>query len=740
MRELWLKLLKNLGLHSTMCEILAPAGGRNSAIAAINSGANAIYLGLSQFSARSAAENFDIESFTELSKFARALGVKIYVAMNTLVKDSELQNFLNTLIEVWNAGADAIIISDIFLGKFIKRNYSQIKLHLSTQAGVCNAYGAKLAKKYGFDRVILARETSFDDIKAISKIIETEVFVQGALCTCFSGQCYMSSFAGGNSGNRGKCKQPCRKLYSIDRDGYSDMAYRLSLSDLSIGEEIGKLIEAGVASFKIEGRMRRPEYVAAAVKYYENIINDCVKDDDFSRLKRTYNRGNYTKGLAFGQDKSFISSAVQGHLGEFIGVLKVVNGKYLCDSAEKFRKGDSFKILRDGKEVGGADFFENVKGGFIVNCKTKLRNGDKVFVTTDTSCNESLLNKAKKISLNVSLRFIAGKKAEITVNDKKFFGNNVLAVAQSSPLSNDDLINCFNKVDKYPFEISYGSVETQGVFIPKSELNSLRRLAYDAVYEHLSAKKNVKIEKNHSIPAINCSKNTKFAAICSEIDEVSADILIFKPDDYFYDYKPTAKYSGLKYIYLPPYMTGLEIDKLKPLIKKFDGIYCDGVWAIELAEDLGKPLFAGTGMNVSNRVDVTECPSKYITLSKELTFAEQKALSVENAFALSVGNIKVMDLIYCPFGRKCKECDKRKIYTLTDENGRKFPLRRYRTSECRFEVFNCANLIGTSPVGTLIDCTLESNADNVIKISSNEQKQKEYFKNYTRGHSNSPVL
>lgn len=721
-----------------MCEILAPAGGKNSAIAAINSGADAIYLGLSQFSARSSAENFNIEEFTELSCYARALGVKIYVAMNTLVKDSELENFLSALIEVWNAGADAIILSDIFLGKFIKRNYPQIKLHLSTQAGVCNVYGAKLAKRYGFDRVILARETSFDDIKEIANIIETEVFVQGALCTCFSGQCYMSSFAGGNSGNRGKCKQPCRKLYNIDRAGFDEMAYRLSLSDLSVGEDIFKLIDAGVVSFKIEGRMRRPEYVAAAVQYYRNLIDRCSLSADFSNLKRTYNRGNYTKGLAFGQDKSFISSAVQGHLGEFVGILKIINGKYICISSEKFQKGDSFKVLRDGKEICGADFFENINGGFVVSTKFKLRSGDKVFVTTDTACNTNLLKHEKKINLSLSARFIAGYRAEVIVNGRKFYSNDILNVAQKSPLTCEDVKNCFNKVDKFPFVISYGSVETEGVFIPKSELNSLRRSIYDAYFDEISKNTNERVAVNHTVSTLRAVKNSKIAAICTKSSCSGADILIYKPSDY--EIVQLDKPNGKLYLYLPPYMTGLELERIKPLINKFDGIYCDGSWAIEFAEETGKPLFAGVGMNISNRVDVAENSSQYITLSKELTSGEQKALSTENTFAMSSGNIKVMDLIYCPFGKKCKDCDKRSVYTLTDENGRKFPIKRYTTSQCRFEVFNCANLIGISPVGTLIDCTLENDSDYVIKISNNEQKQKEYFKNYTRGHSNSPVL
>lgn len=722
-----------------MCEILAPAGGKNSALAAINSGADAIYLGLSQFSARSSAENFDLASFAEISRRARAFGVKVYVAMNTLVKDSELESFLSTLIDVWNTGADAIILSDVFLGRFIKRNYPHIKLHLSTQAGVCNTYGATLAKKYGFDRVILARETPLEDIKSIAKIIETEVFIQGALCTCLSGQCYLSSFAGGNSGNRGKCKQPCRKSYSIDRYGYDSLSYKLSLSDLCVGEEIHKLIRAGVVSFKIEGRMRRAEYVAAAVRYYKNLVNNVASSTDFKNLRRTYNRGNYTKGLAFGQDKSFISSAVQGHIGDFVGILKVVNGKYLCNSTESFHNGDSFKILRDGREVGGADFAANVKNGFIINSKARLHSGDKVFVTTDSAVNSELLNSKLLIDVHISVKLCVGGKARISVNGYVIESEEVLPAANSRPLSDTDIKNCFEKVDKYPYKVYFNEVVTDGVFVAASELNGLRRKAYAAYFDYISENKNQYIIKNHELPTVKLCKNNKIAVISGKENLTNADILIYKPDNYFEDTVPL-KTDRRKFIYLPPFMTGAELEKIKPLISNYDGIYCDGSWAVEFSQEINVPIFAGTGLNISNCVGVTECPSEFIVLSKELTAFEQKRLSAKNTFALSSGNIKVMDLTYCPFGKKCGQCDKRKIYTLTDENGRKFPLRRYKASECRFELFNCANLIGVSATGTLIDCTLENSHEYAVKISADESRQKEHYKNYTRGHSNSPVL
>ncbi len=727
-----------------MSEILAPAGDKNSAFAAINAGADAIYLGLKQFSARSSAENFGVEEFAEIVKTAHLFGVKVYVAMNTLVKNAELENFLRSAAEAWNNGADAIIVSDIFVGKFLKQSFPQICLHLSTQAGVCNAYGARLAREYGFDRVILARETAIEDIREITKIIETEVFVQGALCTCFSGQCYFSSFAGGNSGNRGKCKQPCRKRYSIDRDGFDEYAYRLSLSDLSVGINIDKLIDAGVYSFKIEGRMRRPEYVSAAVGYYKNILSGKSDVRDLSALKRVYNRGNYTSGLAFGQDKNFISSAVQGHIGEFVGVIKVENGKFTVKSDENFSNGDCFKILREGKEVGGALYAGKIKGGFALSCRERLKNGDKAFITTDVALNARLAANKRKIPAKLSVSMLAGKMAKVTINGNNFYGESALEGAKAHPLTVEDIKNCFLKTDKYPYEITFGSIETDGVFMPASSLNALRRAVFGGYFDLITQNNNVKIESKLVIPALNASKNSKTAVICADLNGICADIGILKPNDYSADlYKLTEGFGGQKFLFLPPFMTGAETEKIIPVAESFDGIYCDGLYGIKLAEQLNKPFFAGFGLNLSNNIDVSFCNAEYIALSKELTLEEAKSLSTQNAFLLTAGNIKVMDLIYCPFGKKCKSCDKRNIYTLTDENGRKFPLRRYKTNEnCRFEVYNCANLVSSQNFcGALLDFSLEENASIPLGMRGDTEKLKAHYNgNFTRGHTVKPVL
>ncbi|MCD8041368.1 MAG: U32 family peptidase [Clostridia bacterium] len=708
-----------------MCEILAPCGDKNTAFTAINSGADAIYLGLTEFSARDSAVNFSFEDLRETINFASYFGVKVYVAMNTLVKNGELKSFFDTVCKVWGCGADAIILQDIFLGKYIKERCPQIVLHLSTQAGVCNEYAALVAKEYGFSRVILSRETSLCDIAKITKIIETEVFVQGALCTCFSGQCYFSSFVGGNSGNRGRCKQPCRKLYSIDRKGYENPAYRLSLSDLFVSNRIKDLIVAGVKSFKIEGRMRRPEYVAAAVNYYRNIIDG--KDGNLSDLKRTYNRGNYTCGLAFGQDKNFISSVVQGHLGEFIGVISVKNGNYVCHSSSyKPVNGDCFKILRCGKEVCGATFAKTLHDGFTVSCDKKLYNGDKVFITTDVRLKDKLLSQKRYIDVNLSAEFIAGERARVTVNGNKYYSDDVLQVAQNRALSFDDVTACFDKVDGRPFKIIYGDIVIKGSpYIGMAALNAFRRDVYNKFSSALNNKSGRSTEIDFAFPAIDAVNNCKKAVIAQNLNGVSADIGILKPYDYFADLSALIKdFNGEKYLYLPPYLSGAETEKLKQSLKIFDGIYCEGIYGISLAKELGMPLFAGVGFNITNSISASLVPAKYYCISKELTVKESEPLYADKAFYLAGGGIKVMDLVYCPFSRTCNSCDKRNVYTLTDEENRQFPLKRYKTSECRFELYNCAELNCAEDVacGSLYDYTLQFKADN-----------------FTRGHTRTGV-
>ena len=739
-----------------MLEILAPAGNIECANAAINSGADAIYLGLaSSFSARQGAENFDEAAFRAVLQHAHICGVKVYVALNTVIKatDGEFARYIKDLLFVWNEGVDAIIMQDPLLGKKVHELYPEIVLHLSTQAGVCNVEGAKFAKLCGFSRVILARETPIAEIKKIAAFIETEAFVQGALCTCFSGQCYFSSFIGGNSGNRGRCKQPCRKIYAYDRNGNTEQNYALSLSDLCVGENIEKLIEAGVVSFKIEGRMRRKEYVAAAVAYYRAILDqEQNATQKLSDLKRTYNRGNYTAGLAFGQDKRFLSTAVQGHLGEKIGVVKVLNGAYHVESRFQPQNGDAFKILRDGNEVGGAIYAKQQRNGFVIMSKTRLKNGDSVFITTDTALNSRLLNASKKAVWKLDLCFVEGKKAYAIWKDCQIESDCMLQSAQNRALSVEEIKTCFYKTDGLPVDIVLNDIQLQGnIFIAKSELNAFRRKVYQAIVEKLcKANRPPLQEKEFTYDAFS-GTNSKTAVISDDFSMVSADVAVYKPKDYQV-VPPNSFLTGAfeKYVYYPAFATQADLDAIKAMVKEYalDGIYAENYGGIPFALDNTMKLFAGTGFNLSNPYSVDALLGfpyvAYYAISKELHEKEGAALLSDKAFALSSGNIKIMDLCYCPFGKTCAKCDKKDIYTLTDENGRKFPVRRYVSADgnCRFEVYNCAQLIGlgVDGAGKLLDLTLVENKEKAIAAKNNETLQKQVYETYTSGHLKRGVM
>lgn len=736
-----------------MLEILAPAGTLECANAAIDNGADAIYLGLSAFSARQGAGNFDEPSFRAIVQKAHFCGAKIYVAMNTLVKDEELDDFLRSLLFAWNEGADAIIMQDVFLGKAVHERYPQIVLHLSTQAGVCTLDGARLAANYGFTRVILARETPILEIQKIAEFIETEVFVQGALCTCFSGQCYFSSFAGGNSGNRGRCKQPCRKKYAYDRNGNTDKDYALSLSDLSVGDDIAKLIAAGVTSFKIEGRMRRPEYVAAAVRYYRNILDGATNyDGALSDLRRTYNRGNYTKGLAFGQDRRLLSPAVQGHLGEKVGVVKVVGGKYMVDSRFSPRSGDAFKILRDGKEIGGATYLKTEGRAFVIGSKARLKNGDGVFITTDTAVNERVLSGQKRVPISVSLYFHEGEYPVVESEGVRCCGDNALQTAKNQPLTIEELRACFLKTDGLPVDVTFENIRLKGnIFIPKAELNSLRRSLYSAVFEAKTKVENALYEYQPFAIEGTSGKNEKTAVIATDFSGVETDIAIYKADDYAAPIPESFKNGNFeKYLFYPAFTTEQDLLALADRLREceIDGIYAENYGGITFANEHGLRVFAGTGFNLTNALSVMtllqENNVAYYALSKELNGEELSALSGERAFTLASGGIKIMDLCYCPFGKTCRQCDKKSVYSLTDEGGRTFPVRRYTAADgaCRFEVYNCADLIGVGVknVGKLLDLTLVADKQSAIGAKDSESDQKKMYKKYTSGHLKRGVL
>ena len=275
-------------------EILAPAGNLDSLLAGIHSGADAVYFGYGELNARRNAKNFDEQSLAEASRLCKERGVKMHMTVNTMVYDREYDEVLRTLEIACKYGIDALIVQDLGVAKIVREVAPEMKMHASTQLTVHNVSGAWQAKELGFSRVVLAREMSREEILQVTTQVpvETEVFVHGALCMCVSGQCYMSSVIGERSGNRGLCAQPCRLPFASGRKG--DSGYALSLKDLSLADRVKELMALGVDSFKIEGRMKRPEYVAAAVSQFKEAVRGAQADMDL--MAAVFSRSGFTKG------------------------------------------------------------------------------------------------------------------------------------------------------------------------------------------------------------------------------------------------------------------------------------------------------------------------------------------------------------------------------------------------------------------------------------------------------------
>ena len=322
-------------------ELLAPVGSFEALKAAVQNGANAVYLGWKDFGARASANNFDRDELKEAVKYAHIRGVQVFVTTNTLRKENEIEDFLEYAKFLYDIDVDAIILQDIGMARLIKRELPDFELHASTQMVAHSLEDVKYLESVGFDRVVLAREVTVEEIKYICDNCKAdiEVFVHGALCVCYSGQCLMSSMIGNRSGNRGRCAQPCRQRYELI-DVYtgevvnSNGDYLLSPRDLNAIEEIDKVIDAGVHSLKIEGRMKRPEYVATVIDGYRKTIDEYlatnklnVSDETINDLYTIFNR-KFTKGLLLGDvGKDMMNSQLPNNQGLYVGTVVDYNKK-----------------------------------------------------------------------------------------------------------------------------------------------------------------------------------------------------------------------------------------------------------------------------------------------------------------------------------------------------------------------------------------------------------------------------
>lgn len=501
-------------------ELLAPAGDMEAFYAAIKAGCDAVYIGGYSFGARSFASNFSDEEIINCINYAHLYNVKVYITVNTIIYENEVEMFLNYISFLYKNSVDAVIIQDLGMFDLVRKTYPNLEIYASTQMHIHNLRGALLAEKLGIKRVVLARETSMETLTKIRKKtkLELEIFVHGALCISYSGQCLMSSLIGGRSGNRGKCAGTCRQKYNlIDETGkkYNRDEYLLSTKDLNALENIGDLIDLGIDSFKIEGRMKRSEYVYLVTSIYRKAIDNYLKykktlitKEDIINLKKIYNR-EFTTGYLFSKD--IINQYRPNHLGIKIGkVIGKNKNEVLIKLYDNLIIGDGIRILNKTEDIG-----LTVTEMFINNRKVKdaynndiitLKNincniGDIVIKTTDKKqldeINKNMLLTSRKQEIAGKIIVKNGLKLEMTVSDDKntinykldYITEKALTKALTKELIEKQVI----KTNDTPYIFKDLEVETDNIsFIPNSKLNEIRRNTLNLLSEKRLEKKEYK--------------------------------------------------------------------------------------------------------------------------------------------------------------------------------------------------------------------------------------------------------
>lgn len=542
-------------------ELLAPAGSMESLKAAVQSGADAIYLGGNKFSARAYATNFDNETMREAIEYCHFYGVKVYVTINTLLKESEIMEALEYANFLNNISVDAVIIQDLGLATLIKRYICDLEIHASTQMTVHNGEGAKVLNSYGFKRIVLSRELSLEEIKYISRDlhIETEVFVHGALCICYSGQCLMSSIIGGRSGNRGKCAQPCRLPYKIinrrtkeDKEGYI-----MSPKDICTLDNIGEIIKSGTSSLKIEGRMKRPEYVAGVVSSYRKAIDNYYnhRNEELKKEKKMvtqlFNREGFSKAYLFGNEgKDMMSINFPKNTGMYLGK---VNKDRSIILEEDLSVKDGVRIDNEGFVVTAIikqsdEVTHAFKGEKVFIKPMKFKRGDELYKTSDNDLLDKLSSYYKETyrtyALNLKVKFKVNEEIELICNlfNREFkVKGDVVQKALKKPLDKDNIIKNIKKTGTTAFSI--GSIEfvyyDEG-FIPVSSLNKVRRELIEIIENFIREKSNTikdneiniekiimekksynNIVKHNSMPKllITITTNDQLGAVCESDNE-----------------------------------------------------------------------------------------------------------------------------------------------------------------------------------------------------------------------------
>lgn len=747
-----------------MSELLAPAGNYEALVAAISNGADAIYLGMNQFGARAYSTNFDENGLKEAVAYAHLRNVKIYVTLNTIIFENELPvlyrmiDFLNT------ACVDGIIIQDLAVFDYIVKRYPGIEAHCSTQMGIDDLEGTLLFKGLGAKRIVLSREVEIEKVKQIKKMakIPLEIFVHGALCVSYSGNCLMSGLIGYRSGNRGRCVGSCRKPYTLvdETTGLEyPSCYILSMKDLNTLDYIQDLKE--IDSLKIEGRMKEPAYVANVVSSYRKALDGISVTEDKQNLFKTFHR-TFTKGYLFHEDKKDITNILRpNNFGVFIGKITDKNNiGYRIELSEELHQNDIIRIDHKNEDINltvvklfdeHKNYISSAKKFCYIQIKEELSKGDLVYKTKDyqfyQKINQSYPKEYKRFPMDLSVSAFVGKPlmlhATCEGHQVSFTSSTILDAAKTLPTTKESILDQLNRLNDSVYSLGEVEYYTDSVYIPAKLLNEARRFIVSKMNELRLKRNYITKELPISSPIVFPRKAPTLAVYATTKEQALAarecGITII------YTEENTIRRNETNY----PQISG------PVLVGGYGGIYHYSK-TNDTISDFSLNVVNSKAVHLLHSLGV-----KRVTLSHEMNKEQIQELiqgylkengGLPNLEMIVYGHTHLLFTKYCPLKKLnlCGSCKTHK-FSLKDEYG-SFPILSHQ--DCMTTLLNgkILNLIdevlSISDISVFrLQFTIENKEETKKVIQQFQQKlyQKESTKLFspqtdTRGHFNKEIL
>ena len=686
-------------------ELLSPVGNREMLEQAIHNGADAVYLAGANYGARKFANNFNDEELISAIKYAHLYGVKVYVTVNTLIYENEINDVLEYLGFLHENGVDAVIIQDMGLIRLARKIYPNLEIHLSTQGHNHNNEIVKLWKSLGINRVVFAREMSLTEIKNVNVDIEKEVFVYGALCVCYSGCCLFSSLNGGRSGNRGECVGSCRlpyKLIKNDEVVKTNGEFILSTKELNTLEHIKELLDAGIDSFKIEGRMKSPSYVGYVTRLYRILIDKYYNNEELKltkeevdNLKKLFNR-DFTNGYLF-NDKDIMNIKTPNHQGLEIG--KVV---------DVYKNKLKIKLNYDDLNQNDGIRFKNKDAGMMINrlynekgllvsgvfkgnvcCldnKLNIKKGDIVLKTIDSKLSKELDNiELKRIPISMKVKCFIGSKLEVITSDKEneitIYGE-IIDKAIKREVVEEDIVKQLSKLGNTPFKLDNIEIEKDdNIFINLKSLNEIRRSAVNRLIEFRKNVKRLVITNDYVEDKIIEKKDNKVYLNVLVRNETQLLVCLEEKitNIYVTDYELYKEYKHYQNVYyrLDRVMNNYpDYKDEKLLVGEMGSVY---------RYHKNNQLIGDYYLNVTNHHSIRlldDYNVKRVTLSVELDDYKIRDIMKyqDNVEMIVYGRLELMVMKYCPLKKclnYCNSCKSGKDnFYLEDKFNNRYPMIR----------------------------------------------------------------